>query len=256
MSGLVDVIQKIVEKELSKLYIADLGIVTSIFPHESDSDKNNYECNVKLKNGELELRKVPVATQHIGMAYIPKVGDLVLINFIDGNVNAPIIVGRLYNDEDRPPISKGEEVVYVPPYSENTDVNRIYIKLPSGLALTMNDDYVNLQAGSTKIEIKNNGDVVINSKGKTVINAENDFSINGNNIKIESKGQIEVKAVGDIILSSDGNIDSDAFGNIEFYSNADTKVAALGNLDMIGQATGKLESSGILEIKGSLVKIN
>jgi phage baseplate assembly protein gpV len=248
MSGLVDVIQKIVEKELSKIYIAELGVVTSIFPHESDSDKNNYECNVKLKNGELELRKVPVATQHIGLAYIPKVGDLVLINFIDGNINSPIIVGRLYNDEDKPPLSKGEEVVYVPPYSKNTDLKRIYIKLPSGLALTMNDDYVNLEAGNTKVEIKVNGDVTINSKDKLVINAENDFSISGNNIKIESKGNMEFKADGNVKVKSGGNLDMEPQGN--------TKIETGGKMDLTAAGVAKLEASGILEIKGSMVKIN
>ncbi|MBM3291598.1 hypothetical protein FJY84_02855 [Candidatus Bathyarchaeota archaeon] len=248
MSGLVDVIQKIVEKELSKLYIAELGIVTSIFPHESDSDKNNYECNVKLKNGELELRKVPVATQHIGMAYIPKVGDLVLINFIDGNINAPIIVGRLYNDEDRPPLSKGEEVVYVPPYSQNSDLRRVYIKLPSGLALTMKDDSVYLEAGNTNVEVKINGDVVINSKEKMVINTESDFTIKGDKIKIESSGEMELKSGGNLKLKVGGDLNAEPDGN--------TKIATAGKMEITSSSMGKLESGGILEIKGSMVKIN
>jgi uncharacterized protein involved in type VI secretion and phage assembly len=40
---------------------------------------------------------------------IPKVGDLVLVTFVGGNLNAPIIIGRLYNDEDRPPINQEQE---------------------------------------------------------------------------------------------------------------------------------------------------
>ena len=75
---MIEVIRKIIEDEINKLHIAELGEVTSIFPHSSGSDKENYECNVRLKYKDLELRRVPVATQHIGLADIPNVGDLVV----------------------------------------------------------------------------------------------------------------------------------------------------------------------------------
>jgi len=52
----VEVIKKIAEDEAKKLNIVEMGIVTSIFPHSDASDKDNYECNVKLKNRDLELR--------------------------------------------------------------------------------------------------------------------------------------------------------------------------------------------------------
>ena len=47
MDSMVEVIRKIVESEIRKLRIAELGVVTSIFPHSSDSDKDNYECNIQ-----------------------------------------------------------------------------------------------------------------------------------------------------------------------------------------------------------------
>ena len=69
----VEVIKKIAEDETKKLNIVEMGIVTSIFPHSDASDKDNYECNVKLKNRNLELRKVLIATQHIGFTgVLPK----------------------------------------------------------------------------------------------------------------------------------------------------------------------------------------
>lgn len=106
MSSIVEVIRKIVDAEMNKLHVAEFGVVTSIFPHSSESDKENYECNVKLKYRDLELRKVPVATQHIGLANIPNVGDLVLVTFANGDINAPVVIGRLYTDEDRPPVDR------------------------------------------------------------------------------------------------------------------------------------------------------
>ncbi|MCX9081473.1 MAG: phage baseplate assembly protein V [Candidatus Methanoperedens sp.] len=111
----VEVIKKIAQDEAKKLHIMEMGIVTSIFPHSEESNKDNYECNVKLKNRDLELRKVPIATQHIGFTYVPNVGDLVLLSFINGNINAPVLIGRLYNDENRPPVNNTGEMVFESP---------------------------------------------------------------------------------------------------------------------------------------------
>src|SRR5262245_34276249 len=109
MNSIVSIMKKVAAHEAQKIHTHELGIVTSVFPHKSDSDKENYQCSVKLKNkkqsdgSDFELRRVPVATQHIGLANIPNVGDLVIIGFVGGDINAPVILGRLYNDEDLPP---------------------------------------------------------------------------------------------------------------------------------------------------------
>ena len=104
---------------------------------------DNYECNVKLRDKGVELRKVPVATQHIGLTNMVHVGDLVLVSFINGNINSPVVVGRLYNDEDRPPINKQEEIIYKPPYSKDNQVRRLNIVLPDGTVnIILNDDKV------------------------------------------------------------------------------------------------------------------
>jgi hypothetical protein len=75
MASIVGVMKKIAEQEIRKIYTNELGVITDVFPHASDSDKDNYQCSAKLKNrkqadgSEFELRKVPVATQHIGLAH-------------------------------------------------------------------------------------------------------------------------------------------------------------------------------------------
>ncbi len=115
MESIVGVMKKVAQQEAQRIHTTELGVVTAVFPHADDGDKDNYQCSVKLKNrkqpdgADFELRQVPVATPYIGLAAIPNVGDLVLISFIGGNINAPIIIGRLYNDEDRPPANKSKE---------------------------------------------------------------------------------------------------------------------------------------------------
>lgn len=45
----------------------------------------------------------PWAGKQWGTLFIPRVGDEVLIDFLHGDLRQPIVVGSLYNGEDRPP---------------------------------------------------------------------------------------------------------------------------------------------------------
>lgn len=157
MDSIVSVMQQIAAREAEKIYTTELGVVTAIFPHAGESDRDNYQCSVKLKNrkdaggGDFELRKVPVATGHIGLANIPNVGDLVLLSFIGGDINAPVIIGRLYNDEDKPPVNDKEQVVM-------DRVESIKITMKGGTTIDIDKD------GNVKIEAK--GDVILNDGSK------------------------------------------------------------------------------------------
>ena len=88
MSTIVGIMQQVAEREAQRIHTTELGLVTAVFPHKSDDDKENYQCSVKLKNRKLpdgkdfELRQIPIATPYIGLVCIPNVNDLVLVNFI------------------------------------------------------------------------------------------------------------------------------------------------------------------------------
>jgi phage baseplate assembly protein gpV len=197
MTGIVEAMKKVAESEVGKVHVAELGVVTSIFPHADDGDNDNYECSVKLRDKDVELRQVPVATQHVGFASIPAVGDLVLVSFANGDINAPIITGRLYNDEDRPPASQAEEMVYIPPYASNPELRRIYIELPDQtVTLTIQDEKLIIHVGDTDVTISKEEGVNLTSKLPITISTEDDLSIKGKNVKIESDADTEFTAGG------------------------------------------------------------
>ena len=94
MSTIVGTIQEIVRQELRRVRVAELGVVEAVFPHADGGDDANYGCDVRLKNSGLLLKRVPVATGHIGTVVIPNVGDLVLLTFDMGDVNQPFLIGN------------------------------------------------------------------------------------------------------------------------------------------------------------------
>jgi len=237
---MVEVIRKIVEAEIRKIHIAELGVVTSIFPHASDGDKNNYECNVKLKNTGLELQKVPVATQHIGLAHIPKVDEMVLVTFLNGDINAPILIGRLYTAEDRPPANDGEEIIYIPPYSENADLRRLHMELPSGIILSVTDDILNVEAGKTMLKINRDGDIEVESNEKVSITASGEMIFNADKITIESKQDMNITAGTNATIKGESGV----------------KMESSATFEIKASATANIEASAPLTLKGAMVNIN
>lgn len=227
-SNIVEVIRNIAQMEIKKIHTMELGIVTSVFPHASDSDKDNYECNIRLKDKGVELRKVPVATQQIGFVNILHTGDLVLVSFIGGNINSPIIVGRLYNEVDRPPTSEQEEIVYKPPYTKDTSLRRLNIVLPEGTVnVEFHDDMISVIVGKSSITATDTGEIQIKSEGvqqKISIIADGDVSIEAQNISIKSRMETTIESGTGMAIKSD----------------------ALANI----------ESTGPMTLKGAIININ
>src|SRR3712207_939729 len=112
MSRLLEVIRRVVRQELARQRSSLLGVVTTVFPHSAENDDNNYEVNVRLKHEDLELRRVPVSVGHVGVAAPPRVSDLVLIQFINGDINQPVITGRFYHADERPPLHNENEILF------------------------------------------------------------------------------------------------------------------------------------------------
>jgi hypothetical protein len=112
MSRFIDILRRVVQEELLSQRGCALGVVTGVFAHSEADDANNYEASVRLKHEDLELRRVPLAVGHVGVAAPPRAGDLVLVEFVNGDVNQPVILGRFYHETERPPLHREDEILF------------------------------------------------------------------------------------------------------------------------------------------------
>lgn len=196
---LFESIQQIVREEVSRVRTAELATVQKQHPHSSSGDSDNYACTVVLRDSGIVLARVPVATERIGSASIPAVGELVLVQFLNGDINAPVIVGRLYNDADRPPPNDdGQAILHLPLGASDdqavhvevhSDTRKAIVKLGSGLDLTVQDDDPVVKvdvAGQATLEIGKDGSIKIESQ--TAISIKG-----GSDVKIEASGQLTLK---------------------------------------------------------------
>lgn len=188
MTDLVDIIRAIVRDELATLRLGDLGVVTSVFAHAED-DTHNYECSVQLRESDLELRKVPMTTPHVGMVSTPRVGDLVLVSYVGGDPNRPIVVGRLYSDEANPPEHAEDELVLQAPYDDETS-----IKIDA-------EQSVIVTTGKNVITVEKDGDVSIAGEADLKITVSGNVELECEDCTLDASGTINLGTGGDPVIT-------------------------------------------------------
>jgi phage baseplate assembly protein gpV len=214
VSRIVEIIRCVVLEELARNRGSLLGVVTTVYPHEAEDDENNYEANVRLKHEDLELRRVPIAVGHVGVAAPPRVGDLVLVQFLNGDSNQPLVTGRFYHADDRPPLHKEDEILFEQRVSDDT-LNHLRFASDGSIFLqrdvTKPEDNSEAKASikvdgpSGDIEIKASDTIVILMKndGEIQVTAD-DKPINVTASKMTIDGDVDIN--GDLkVASSSGS---------------------------------------------------
>jgi phage baseplate assembly protein gpV len=201
MTVLVPAVQAVVRDELAGLRTTELGIVTQAFTNEGGSGDNNLEVNVRLRGSALELQRVPVAVGRLGLSAVPRAGDLAVLVFAGGDINAAICLGFLYDEQVRPPDAKAAELVYVVPDDANDDDRRLHLELAGGNTLTVQDKKVTVTMGGTTLTIEADGaialeaagDITLNAQGKIALEAQQEASVKGMSVKLEGQSEAKLK---------------------------------------------------------------
>ncbi len=264
MTTVVDTLQQIIRHELRSLHIAELGLVEAVFPHSDGGDDDNYACDVRLKDSGLLLRRVPVMTGHIGTVAIPNVGDLVLLNFEQGDVNHALIVGRFYNNIDRPPLSNPNEIIFRLPLAEaddksilaairnlpaNQEPREIIVEMPPQITVRISDGAVRATAGDTEMILDQPHDsggqvTVVTGRTKIVMNQSGDVQIDvAGSMTVEAEGSLTLKAGGDVNIEGrnvavDAQMNANVKGGMGATLQGDLSATVQGmNLSLKGLTT-------------------
>lgn len=172
MNALLDLVRRTVREELALHRGPQLATVTALVAHESADDSANYEVDLRLKHDGLDLAKVPIAVPHVGVAAPPKVGDLVLVSFLDHDLQQPLVTGRFYHDLERAPLFKDGDVLFEQRLADGT-LNHLRMAADGSLYLQR--------------DVKKPED-------------NSDF---GAGLRIDPQGLIELKSGADFVLTID-----------------------------------------------------
>jgi hypothetical protein len=218
MSLVLPVLRAVVRDELADVQPLALGAVTSVVSNADGSGAHNVEINVRLHGSALELQRVPVLAGRIGLSAAPRVDDTAVVGFVGGDLNGPVALGFLYDDQRHPPKAEIDELVYEVP-DDGSSSRRVEVVLANGNTVTLLDDNVTITMGGTTFDVA-------------------------------ADGAVTIEAATDLVLKASGDVKIEAGGNVDVTASADATVKANANATVEGSAAAKLKG-GTTTIAGT-----
>jgi uncharacterized protein involved in type VI secretion and phage assembly len=197
VTELIDTLRTIVRDELARRIAPELGVVTVVQAREADSSNANHQVNVRLVATGIELQNVPVLVGRLGWSMLPQVDDTVLVVFVNGDLNAPLVVGSLYDAKVQPPVAKAGELVYEPSDAgSDASLRRLHIAIGSDVTLTLDDENLKIKLGGTEVSVAKDGDVSISSGAKLTIKTQGDTTFDASgNLELKAQGNVTIKGM-------------------------------------------------------------
>ncbi|WP_276357837.1 phage baseplate assembly protein V [Cohnella caldifontis] len=220
------------------------GVMVATVTDNKDPDAlGRVKLKFPLRENEHETDWVPIASlmsgNNMGTLFIPEVGDEVLVAFHLGYLNQPYVIGCLWNQSKKPPAKDdqnnlrkirsraGHELIF----DDTNNAGKVTLKTVKGIQMIIDDQNEKITIGTK------NDQQSVTLTGSSAGTVE--IKSGTNKITIDNKGDIKIESTKGVTIKSTQL-------NIEATANMTIKAGAQLNL----------ESSGILNVKGSLVKIN
>ena len=199
-----------------------IGIVTNNLDKDGETETKLGRVKVKYRGLGDDIESgwarvvVPHAGKDRGMFFIPQVGDEVVVAFEHGDTRRPLIIGSLFNGQDKPP----EQLLAASSSGGGKD--------PLFGVKTPHEAYVESQQQMT-----------LRSHEKMTIEVNKD-------------GQ---KGTGDYTLKAEGKIDESAGTSIKHAAKTTYEVDAGSSVKIKGTGGITIESSAGITLKGTTVDI-
>jgi len=245
------------------------AVVVGISGEEIDTDKYGRvkiqfhwdREGKKDQNSSCWVRvATPWAGKNWGIVHIPRIGHEVLVDFLEGDPDQPIIVGSVYNAENMPPwklpdnktqsgvksrssLKGGDENFNEFRLEDKKGEEYIYLRAEKDNIITVENDEIVWIGHDNWIEVDNDETTTI-KKNRTETIEEGDEKLT---IK-KGKREVKIETGNDSLQVAKGNLTIKVdMGKIE--------IEAMQSIELkVGSNSIKLEQSGIT-IKGIQVKV-
>lgn len=245
---------RIVGPQGEEIWCDELGRVKAQFHwHREGQFDDTSSCWIRVSQG--------FAGGAYGMLFLPRVGQEVIVDFIEGDPDQPIIVGRVYNQDHMPPYplpdektkscikthsSLGGDGTNEILFEDLKDSEQILIYAQKDLHIRVNNDRVENVDNNSHLTVKKDRFELIKENVHREIKLD-EKNLVGGNFSLEVKGNVGQKF--------GGNHQEDA-DNIYLKGASNVVIEAGSALTLkVGGNFVKIDSSGVT-ILGTAVKIN
>lgn len=237
------------------------GLLNAVVKENYD-EKHKGMVKVEYIMGEKNKKTsdwVRVMTPYGGKGYgnywLPEINTEVIVGFVHGNLNIPVVLGCLWNIEDQQP----EKTV-----TEKNTVKTIMTK--AGNKITLSEE----EKGKEKITIETpkSCQVILDDEKESITlkdkKGENSIVMDCSegNITVTAKKTMSFKIGSKEVWKADANTETLTSGTIKLDASKSLKMSG-NSVELSGstvkvKANGQLgiEASGVTQIKGQMVKIN
>lgn len=237
------------------------GLTLATVTNVTDPDKlNRVKClPVENKDGQEETDwcyvMAPLGGKECGQFFFPSVNDLVVLAYLGGDPQRPMVIGAWWNTETKPPyaIDQGKVHNYSIKTPTGTELlfydepkkQKVTLTLPSGTVLRIDDEAQSValqdKSGDNALTMDlKGGNVELKAKTKLTLSAGK------TTITLESSGTITQKAGSKVSIEA-ANIEEKGSNGVKIQG-ATAEVKASGTLT--------LQASGPTTVKGAIVSIN
>jgi uncharacterized protein involved in type VI secretion and phage assembly len=199
-----------------------IGIVTNNVEQEGSTEVKLGRVKVKYRGLGDDIESgwarvvVPHAGKDRGMFFMPQVGDEVVVAFEHGDTRRPLIIGSLFNGQDKPP--------------------------PELLATTSSGGGKDPLFG-----VKTPHEAYLESRQQMTLRSHEKLTI-----EVSKDGQ---KGTGDYALKAEGKIDESAGTSIKHAAKTTYEVDAGSSVKIKGSGAVTIESATGITLKGTTVDI-
>jgi type VI secretion system secreted protein VgrG len=216
----------------------------------------------------------PMASSGLGMQFIPRVGDEVLVSFVNNDPDQPVIIGSVYNSNNPPPYNElnstqsgiktqlGETANEIR-FDDKSDNEQLYFhaakdhltEVENNLTQTITNEFTSTTEKAISVTGNDNYSLTIKEtlaeKAKEITMTGDDkitLTVGSNSIELSTSG-IAIKC-DKLTVDSTGDVQING-ANIKLNSDAETKVSAGSNFSASANANAELSGNAGVTVSTS-----
>ena len=256
----------VVGKSGEELWTDQYGRVKVQFPWDRDG-KNDEQSSCWIRVAQ------PWASKTFGAQFMPRIGDEVVVTFVDGDPDRPLITGSVYNGSNMPtymlPDNQTQSGIKTSTstggagfnelrFEDKQDNEEVFLQAQKDLnAKVLNDATWTIDHNETST-IKNARTHTIKEGDDTLVLEQGNRSatVKTGNETVDIAGTRTVKADGDETRKVGGNLDQTVTGNFTLTVEGNLTIKVTGTLTL--QSTGDLtaKTDGSMTHQAALSMLN
>jgi type VI secretion system secreted protein VgrG len=199
-----------------------------------------------------------------GAMVLPRIGQEVVVSFLEGDPDRPLVTGCVYNAAQTPPYplpgaqtrstfrsssSPGGAAYNEIRFEDAKDAEELYLHAGRDLTVdVVHDRASTVREGNDTLEVK---------KGTRSVTVQGDEThVNGATFTHRTGGGYTLKVTGDLIIEATGSISLTAGTSLTVKGGTALQATAGTTFVARGAVSAEVSSDGVSTVKGTLVKVN